>query len=122
MLSSSVMLGVAAEHTFILLLEAAEKSPSNRTAFAAVRQERTILPMINKFRRILDQRLKTMPAEIREDLDTRFSGILSVIRTFRNQSGHPSGEILDRDQAFVNLQLFIPYCRKMYQLKAHLGK
>jgi hypothetical protein len=64
---------------------------------------------------------KHFVARIKEDLDTHFAGILSVIRTFRNQSGHPTGRIIDREQAYVLLQLFIPHCRKMYQLRDHLG-
>jgi hypothetical protein len=121
-LSSSVMLGVATEHTFLLLVETVENSPTFAKPFAGVGKERTILQKVNKFKKILDQQQKQLPSEVREDLDTRFAGILSVIRTFRNQAGHPTGQILDREQAFVLLQLFIPYCRKMYQLMDHLGK
>jgi hypothetical protein len=121
-LSCSVMLGVATEHTFLLLVGAVEKSPTYAKPFAGVGEERTILQKVNKFKRILDQHQKALPSDVREDLDTRFAGILSVIRTFRNQAGHPTGEIIDREQAYVLLHLFIPYCRKMYQLMEHLGK
>ena len=79
-------------------------------------QLRTVLQKINKFKNILDQQLHNLPAEVKEDLDTNFAAILSVIRTFRNQSGHPTGKIIDREQAYVLLQLFIPYAKKMYQL------
>jgi hypothetical protein len=115
-LSSTVMLGVATEHTFLVLLEVLENNPKHQPTFASVFQERTILQKINKFRNILEQQLRTVPQEIKEDLDTNFAGILSVIRTFRNQSGHPTGKITDREQTFVLLQLFIPYCKKLYQL------
>ena len=115
-LSSTVMLGVATEHTFLLLLELLEGSAKHQATFAAVFQERTILPKVNKFRNILDQQVKSLPPEIKEDLDTHFAGILSIIRTFRNQSGHPTGKIMDREQTFVLLQLFIPYSKKLYQL------
>lgn len=66
--------------------------------------------------------MKGLPAEVKEDLDTHFAGVLSVIRTFRNQAGHPTGKIMDREQTFVLLQLFIPYCRKLYQLMGFFGK
>jgi hypothetical protein len=115
-LSSTVMLGVATEHTFLLLLETIERSPTHAAAFASVAKERTVLQKINKFKNILDQQLRTLPSEIKEDLDTYFAGILSIIRTFRNQAGHPTGKIIDREQSYVLLQLFIPYCRKMYQM------
>lgn len=118
-LSASVMLGVATEHTFLVLIETIENNSTHAATFANVSKERTILQKVNKFMGILDQQLKSLPPEIKEDLDTHFAGILSIIRNFRNQSGHPSGKIIDREQAFILLQLFIPYCKKMYLLIDH---
>jgi hypothetical protein len=118
-LASTVMLGVATEHTFLLLLERIEQSHIHASIFARVGRERTILQKVNKFKSILDGQVSNLPPEIKEDLDTHFAGILSIIRTFRNQAGHPTGKIIDREQAYVLMQLFIPYCRKMYQLMAH---
>jgi hypothetical protein len=121
-LSATVMLGVGTEHTFLVLLDIIESKPMHQKTYASVFQERTILQKLNKFRNILEQNLKTLPPEMKEDLDTHFAGILSVIRTFRNQSGHPTGKVIDREQAFVLLQLFIPYCKKLYQLMEFFKK
>lgn len=122
LLSATVMLGVATEHTFNLVVEAILASPAHGRTFAAVAKERSILPKANKFKALLDANLGILTTEIREDLDTRFAGILSVIRSFRNQSGHPTGQLIDREQVYVLLQLFPSYCHKMYQLKDHLSK
>ena len=116
-LSATVMVGVATEHTFLLMLECIEKNSTHNKTYKSVFDQRTILQKVNKFKNILDQNIKSLPADIKEDIDTNFSGILSIIRNFRNQSGHPTGKIIDREQAFVLLQLFIPYCKKMYELK-----
>lgn len=121
LLASSVMLGVATEHTFLLLIERIEASGAVAKKFESVGKERAILSKVNKFKKILDQEIATLPWDIKEDLDTHFAGILSIIRTFRNQSGHPTGKIPDREQVYVLLQLFIPYCKKMYQLMTHLS-
>ncbi len=118
-LAATVMLGVATEHTFLLLVETIDQSAAHSPTFASVSQERTILQKVNKFKNILDQQSRHLPPGIKEDLDIHFAGILSIIRTFRNQSGHPTGKIVDREQAYVLLQLFIPYCKKMYQLRTH---
>lgn len=118
-LSSTVMLGVATEHTFLRLLEQLETSPTHSKTFKNVFSERTILQKVNKFKKALDQHIKTFPTELKEDLDTHFLGIQSVIRTYRNQSGHPTGKIIDREQAYILLHLFIPYCRKIYALIEH---
>jgi hypothetical protein len=116
LLSATVMLGVAAEHTFLLLLERIDGNPAHRATFANVFTERTLLQKFNKFRNILEPLVRALPAEVREDLDTHLSGILSVLRTFRNNAGHPTGLVPEREQTFVLLQLAIPYLKKQYQL------
>lgn len=103
-LSATVMLGVATEHTFLLLLEIIENNQNYQQTYQSVFTQRTILSKINKFKNILDQNQETLSREIKEDLDTNFAGILSIVRNFRNQSGHPTGKIIDREQAYVLLQ------------------
>src|ERR1039458_6502233 len=78
-LSSTVMLGVATGHTFLLLIEAIDRSTSHQATFTSISKERTILQKVNKFRHILEQQMKSLPPELKEDLDTHFSGILSII-------------------------------------------
>lgn len=121
-LSATVMLGVAAEHTFLRLLEAIDSNAKHKATYAAVEKERSILPKINKFRDILNTNLSTVPKDVKEDLDTRVNGIQSLIREFRNDSGHPTGKIVDREQAYVLLNLFVPYAKKMYQLIDYFGQ
>jgi hypothetical protein len=117
MLAATVMLGVASEHSFLLLVEAAEQSPKYGSHFANIPKERTILQKFRKFRAALEKNVQAdLPGEIKEDLDTQFNTILSVIRNFRNDAGHPSGKIIEREQTYVLLQLFVPYCKKLYQL------
>ena len=120
-LSATVMLGVATEHTFLLLLDVIDNKPNHQATYQSVFTQRTILPKINKFKNILDQNQGDLSRDIKEDLDTNFAGILSIIRNFRNQSGHPTGKIIDREQAYVLLQLFIPYSKKLYQLMDHFN-
>jgi len=116
-LSSTVMLGVATEHAFLLVLDAIDANPRHQPTYRRALQERLLLPKVNRFKSILDNHLAALPAEVREDLDTHFTGILSIIRTFRNQAGHPTGTIIEREQAYVLLNLFVPYGKKLYQLR-----
>lgn len=116
LLSSSVMLGVATEHTFLKLLDIAIVNPTHGSLFSSVSREKSILPKLNKFKKVLDGNMGILPSNVKEDLDTNFSGIVSMIRNFRNESGHPSGKIISREQTYVLLHLFIPCCKKMYQL------
>lgn len=116
LLSATVMLGVATEHMFMSLLEIIEKHPEHSVTYRNVSKERTLLQKFNKFKALLDQNLKSLPPEAREDLDTSFGSILAVIRAFRNESGHPSGKIIDRETCYVLLHLFVSYGKKMMQL------
>lgn len=116
LLSCSVMLGVATEHSFLKLLDIVEANTTHGPLFKNAFSQRTILQKLNKFKNILDQNLSILPLDVKEDLDTNFSGIVSMIRTFRNESGHPSGRIISREQCYVLLQLFIPCSKKIYQL------
>ena len=120
-LSCSVMLGVATEHTFLLLMETIDNNPTHASKFAAVSKHRMILRKVNEFKGILEPDIKSLPHPLREDLDVHFASILSVIRTHRNQSGHPTGKVISREQAYVLLQLFIPYCKKLYDLRDHFA-
>lgn len=115
-LSSTVMIGVAIEHSFLQLLDIIEQNDTYGVIFKNVFEQRTILQKLNKFRNVLEQNASKLSPEIKEDLDTNFSGIITMIRNFRNESGHPSGKIISREQCYVLLQLFIPCCKKIYQL------
>jgi hypothetical protein len=118
-LSASVMLGVATEHAFLNLLDVIDANPTHKPAFKNALAERMILRKFNAFRKTLESQLTTMPREIQEGIDTQLSGILDIIRTFRNESGHPSGKIISREQCYVLLNLYVPYCKKIYQLIKH---
>ncbi|HET6407277.1 MAG TPA: hypothetical protein VFG14_05305 [Chthoniobacteraceae bacterium] len=118
LLASCVMLGVAAEHCFGLLLDAIAKSPTHGPTFASVAKERTFFAKLTKFKNLLQPTLlATMPSSLREDLDTNLAGALSLIRTHRNEAGHPTGKQMDREQVYVLLQLFAPYAQKLAGLR-----
>lgn len=118
-LSASVMLGVATEHTFLRILEVIEKNPQYNSIFRNVFTERSILRKFNKFMAVLEQHEKDLASDVKEDLDTNLAGILAIIRNFRNESEHPSGKIISREQCYILLNLFVPYCKKVYQLIEH---
>ena len=116
LISSAVMLGVAAEHLFQLLLDQMESNPNQSSRFSNVFQLRTILKKIEKFKNIIGADKTSFREDIRESFDTQFLGIQSIIRIYRNESGHPTGKVIDREQAFVNLRLFIPFGKMVHYL------
>jgi len=124
LLASSVMLGVAAEAEFIRLTEVANASPTRGAAFADAVKERNIKTKITAFNKALEPIRKSLePRKAFEDLDTNLAQIQAVIRTARNDAGHPTGAPPpSREQSYVNLQMFIPLARQMMALRQFFAK
>lgn len=116
LLSSSVMLGVASEHEFLTLIDDLKASSKWEGDFNKVFKERNILGKINRFRTSIESLRPTVPAKLYEDLDTTLMGVQSMIRNHRNDSGHPTGKVISREQCFILLQIFIPYVKKLHEL------
>ena len=117
LLSSAVLLGVAAETRFLRMIDAAVRSPSFGPIFKPVEDERPLLRKITKFQNLVAANRKTLGAAA-EDLDVNLNAIQSVIRISRNDAGHALGRPADRAQTYVLLQLFAPFARKLEQLEA----
>ncbi|MGV8108106.1 hypothetical protein [Methanospirillum sp.] len=116
-LSATVMLGVATEHTFELLLDDIQVNEQYSSVFSNVINEKTALQRLTKFKNLLPNISKDLPKEVKEGVDTDMVAIMNTIRNFRNESGHPSGKVISKEQIFILLNLFIPCCKKIYQLR-----
>jgi hypothetical protein len=118
LLASCVMLGVAAEQRFNSLLATLETNRTHGPAFKAVGKERAFLAKVTKFKNLLQPSLlAALPSSVREDLDVSFLGIQSLIRTHRNEAGHPSGTTVGREKVYMLLQMFAPYAKKLAELQ-----
>lgn len=118
-LSSAVMLGVALEYSLESLYEVINGNTAHSAHFQSVSKEQTLLRRFNKFKQKLNEKKPDLPKELKEDLDTNLDMIVSLIRNYRNESGHPNGKVISREQCYVNLQLFIPCCKKIYDLMTY---
>lgn len=123
MLSSTVMLGGASEKTFLLLKEsfiaAIADSKRREEVEKKFNAARGVKHQFDLFREYIEQIRKTLPKNLSDDLSIQLDGIFNFIRTCRNDVGHPSGRKIDRSLAFNNLRLFVPYCKRSYELMAH---
>lgn len=118
-LASTVMLGGASEKAVLLLIESFTKAisnPAKRKKFENEMKRSGILRKFEKFRRKLDLIKGCLPKSISDDLDIQLDGVFNLIRNCRNDVGHPTGRKIERKLAFANLQLFIPYCERIYEL------
>ncbi len=58
-----------------------------------------------------------MPGELADGMSLTLDSVLDVLRTYRNDADHPTGKRISRDDAFINLQMFVRYLQKLYALK-----
>ena len=121
LLASCVMLGVAAEVEFLRLVNVACASAKYSSSFVAISKLWFIGQKITKFLAILKPLVPDLPKESTEDLETNFQMIQSVLRIARNQAGHPTAGAPQREQVYVNLQLFAPFARQLMKLRVTLA-
>ena len=121
--ASTVMLGVAAERIFDLLLAAfidALASDKQRERLSKGASNRPITTRYNELKKRLDSKKSQLPASLTESLDTCLVSIFNLVRHHRNDTGHPTGRKMTRDEAYANLYVFPHFCNEMYQLIEHL--
>jgi hypothetical protein len=108
--AAALMLGAASEHLLFRLGEAIEAKDKAHAAAVKTKLDGPALGLLAFLQDYFGKHRKSLPRDLRETLDTTFGGIASFIRVTRNDAGHPAiGRPVDRDQAFVALQLFPDY-------------
>lgn len=120
-LSTCVMLGAAAESEFLRLLDVTTKGPQ-ATKFSKATAEKFVLPKIRRFLDAVTPLVSgfSAPKDF-ESLDANFSAIQALIRTARNDAGHPTAvTVPSREQVYVYLQLFVPFAKQVRVLREAL--
>jgi len=118
-IASAVMVGVAAEKVILNLIDAfasAMSGPSKATTFRHKTQNATIKTQFDELTKQLYPLRKQLPSELSKDLETYLDGIFNLIRSYRNEAGHPSGNEIPRQIAYANLQLFRHFSKNVHGL------
>jgi hypothetical protein len=125
-LASTVMLGVASERAFQLLGEALlswlpeGEAEGFRRTFENTR--RTYVAKFAEFRKRLEPHKPDLRNELAENMALSLDSVLDLLRVNRNDAGHPSGRRVDRDEAYINLQMFARYLETMFKLRNFFSK
>ncbi len=121
LLSACVLLSFAAESEFTRLLDAAKNSRTYGKYFARVGEELNIRAKILRFGEAAKPLIDLLPDAATRELGDALKTMQSIMRTARNEAGHPSGaEAPSRDQVYVYLQLFIPFAEQLMRLRREL--
>lgn len=122
LLSATITLGCASEKALLLLIETYRDTFKDNT-----KQEKFIKKTKGKFIKIQFEEfdkdftgiMGQLPYDLKDNYRNTLTGIFEMIRRNRNLAGHPTGKQIDKDTLFANLQVFIPYCRYIYDLKRY---
>jgi hypothetical protein len=119
--ASAIMLGGASEQSVLLLIESYINSiadPNAKQTFqSSVQKTQSIFRKYELFKRQLLAVQRNMPRELTENLESLLGGIFDMIRSSRNDAGHPaSGNGANRDVVYSHLRLFPPYCKRIQDL------
>ena len=121
LLSTCVLLGVAAESEFLRLLDVAKNSRTYGKYFSRIGDGLAIRAKILRFGEAIKPILTLLPEPATRGLGDALNTAQSIIRTARNEQGEPSGASPpSRDQVYVYLQLFIPLAEQLMRLRREL--
>ncbi len=122
-LASTVMLGVASERAFQTLGEAfaswsclpAEEQQNFLKVFN--NRKRTYVDKFQEFRKRIEPRKDNIPSELSDNMALTLDSVLDLLRTNRNEAGHPTGKRFDQDEVYINLQIFARLLKKLYAFR-----
>ncbi|MCX5769031.1 MAG: hypothetical protein NTZ09_01975 [Candidatus Hydrogenedentes bacterium] len=69
----------------------------------------------------LERLTHSLPQELAIDLHVNLDRIFELIRTARNEAGHPTGNRPTRERVQANFLLFPNYCKQVYGLLNHFS-
>jgi hypothetical protein len=119
LLSSTIALGCASEKALLLLIAAySDALPSTmQDKFRKNTEGRMIKRQFDEFRKMLDSHLRGhLTPDLADGLDITLNAVFEMIRTQRNDAGHPTGKEVSREQVYASLVVFPTYLKKVYDL------
>lgn len=93
---------------------------SKQTKFEKLEKNISIKEKFDETMKEIVNLKKLLPYKMDQDVISHVEGIFELIRNQRNDSGHPTGKNVSRDDIFINLRLFIVYCKSVYDLVSWL--
>lgn len=123
-LASAVMLGVASEAAFLDMARAFGNwlpEGKEKTNFVRIieNDKQIYLAKFSEFRKRIETHKSELPDDLSDGMALTFDSILDLLRIYRNDAGHPTGKQISRDDAFINLQMFVRYLQKLYAFKKY---
>ncbi|WP_430816398.1 hypothetical protein [Carboxylicivirga sp. RSCT41] len=125
LLSATITLGCASEKALLILIETYADTYENvdkKQKFIKKTSGKFIKKQFDEFNKEIQALKGDLPFSIKDGYDNTLIGVFQMIRNNRNGAGHPTGKKVDKYTLFANLQVFITYCRFIYDMKEFFEK
>jgi hypothetical protein len=123
LLSTCVLLGMAAEGEFLRLLGAAKNSKTYGKYFCRIGDDQSLETKISQFKDAIKPLQTLLPKPATNELDYNLESLQCVIRRGWKPSGQQSGERPpSRDQVYLYLHVFIPFAKQLKRLRQELNE
>ncbi|MBD3306447.1 hypothetical protein GF339_08615 [candidate division KSB3 bacterium] len=119
-LASAVMLGVASEAAFSEMAQASVDwlgSAGQKLQVILDTPRKPYIKKFEEFRKRIDTRKAELPVELADNMSLTFDSVLDLLRISRNESGHPTGKSISREDQYISLQMFGRYLQRLYNLR-----
>ncbi len=120
-LASTVMIGVASEAAFLETARAFDKwlggSPdaAGQKLRKVLNDPRTqIKSIFDAFRAAFESNNATIPHRLRDGIETDFLAVFTLLRIYRNDAGHPTKTVIEREDVSNHLRMLPRYLRRLY--------
>lgn len=121
LLSTCVMLSIAAESEFLRLLDVAKNSKTYGKYFIRIGEGMSIRTKILMFGEAIKPILAFLSKSVTDEMGNALITLQSLLRTARSESGRPPGvNAPSRDEVYVYLQLFLPLAEQLMRLRREL--
>ena len=125
-LASAVMLGVASEAAFLEMARTFGNwlpDGTEKIKFVNILESRqNYIKKFEEFRKRIEKHKAVFPEDLSDGMALTFDSILDLLRIHRNDAGHPTGKQISRENAFINLEMFVRYLQRLYDFKSYFDE
>ena len=111
--ATAVMLGVSSEEIFLDLIRAFEEKYSKKIIPEKYKPFQQIKDEFNK---LFEPKKIDLPQGLKNNIEQTLNGIHDLIKKGRDDSGHPTGIELTRDEALASFSVLPLYVERVYQI------
>lgn len=111
--ATAVMLGVASEEIFLDLIRAFE---SKYSVSLIPQGYKPFSQISNDFRKRFDPKKRDLPHEVQNNIEQTLHGIFDLIKKGRDDSGHPTGIEITRDEVFASFSVLPIYVERVNRI------